>query len=359
MLTEGASAARLSVASTETHASGERGRRIPDPTFSELPWYRWWVLQQLGNQPQRLLLCLPDFESPDDDSDFAAFFFVWDQIRELALAQGPKKVSSITDSLVRLGVIFVKLDCEARQAAKDLVFAVLGWQTMLYKPEFTSHFAGKYAIVDELHGHHGDARLALSQQVGSCNKNLSDFLLGFGMMLPPRNYCAFRDAEDQARFRQTGAVSSGEVNAHVLTKLCGVSIHWVDSISCHFELDTYSGRLFLYRYPSFCVSCLQQHEARTNGHGQSKSVLHRCALERSGPPWATEEDVTSLLRLHSYASSKKPRSILQLWRDRRDSTAWLALWSVLVFGTISVMLALLQAVFQILQYVEARQGGGR
>ncbi|KAH6982326.1 hypothetical protein BKA56DRAFT_585703 [Ilyonectria sp. MPI-CAGE-AT-0026] len=31
-------------------------QRIPDPTFDDLPWYRWWVLQQLGFQPQRPLL---------------------------------------------------------------------------------------------------------------------------------------------------------------------------------------------------------------------------------------------------------------------------------------------------------------
>lgn len=39
----------------------------------------------------------------------------------------------------------------------------------------------------------------------------------------------------------------------------------------------------------------------------------------------------------NYATSKKSRFIRQLLRDRGDSTAWLALWSVRVLGTTSVI----------------------
>ncbi len=59
------------------------------------------------------------------------------------------------------------------------------------------------------------------------------------------------------------------------------------------------------------------------------------------------------MRLNSYASSKRPQSILQLWADRRNSPAWLAFWSVLIFGSVGIFLALVQTVFQILQYVDA------
>ena len=62
---------------------------------------------------------------------------------------------------------------------------------------------------------------------------------------------------------------------------------------------------------------------------------------------------SKLVRLSSYASSKRPQSILQLWADRRNSPAWLAFWSVLIFGSIGIFLALVQTVFQILQYVDA------
>lgn len=65
-----------------------------------------------------------------------------------------------------------------------------------------------------------------------------------------------------------------------------------------------------------------------------------------------------LVRLSSYASSKRPKSILQLWADRRNSPAWLAFWSVLIFGSVGIFLALVQAVFQILQYLDAAKHPG-
>lgn len=59
-----------------------------------------------------------------------------------------------------------------------------------------------------------------------------------------------------------------------------------------------------------------------------------------------------MVLLNTYASSKRPRSILQLWQDKRDSTAWIAFWSVLIFGTASILLDVLQTIFQILQFVQ-------
>lgn len=44
--------------------------------------------------------------------------------------------------------------------------------------------------------------------------------------------------------------------------------------------------------------------------------------------------------------------MLQLWQDKRDSTAWIAFWSVLIFGLVSIFLGVLQTVFQILQFVQ-------
>lgn len=62
---------------------------------------------------------------------------------------------------------------------------------------------------------------------------------------------------------------------------------------------------------------------------------------------------SKLVRLSSYASSKRPQSILQLWADRPNSPAWLAFRSVLISGSIGIFLALVQTVFQILQYADA------
>ncbi|KAH7175753.1 hypothetical protein EDB81DRAFT_633955 [Dactylonectria macrodidyma] len=401
----------------------------PDPTFADLPWYRWWLSQQIRSQPQRLLLALPNMEC-DEGSDWDTQFFpLWNKVRELVLAPEPKTIDGITDTLVELDIISVKDNYEAYQSAKELMFSILGWQTMLYKPDLFSCATGGFNILDEMDGYHGEARICLNQSPLSGKCDLPSFLLGFGMMLPPRDYCAFDDMDDKKLINNTKVIISKDLNAYVLTKVCGVRLQWVDSLSCHLELDKHSGTLFLYRYPSFCVSSLQTRDTKERRRG----AIHSCGFERPGSvPWASEEDVTELLqeillsyrllfgqsrrsrslfrrlrpfahipheghdqflslicsrkqfncpitltereeydlagdfphlrsrivRLSSYASSKKPRSIRQLWRDKRDSTAWLAFWSVLIFGSVSILLGVVQAVFQIMQYVLALQQAG-
>jgi hypothetical protein len=397
-----------------------------DPTLVDLPWYRSWLYQQVRSQPQRLFLALPNLKCDEQSNWETHFLPLWNKVRELVLVPEPKSIDGITDTLVELGVISVKDNYEAYQSAKELIFSILGWQTMLYKPDHPSCVTGGYQILDEMDGYHGEARLCLSLPHLSGKYDLPNFLLGFGMMLPPRNYCAFDDADDKKLFNNTKTITSKELNAHVLTKICGVRLQWVDSLSCHLELDRHSGTLFLYRYPSFCVSSL----AGRDTDGRQKSAIHRCGFERPGSvPWASVDDVTELLqevllsyrllfgqsrqsrslfrqlrpfvrmpqeghdqflslicckkkfdcpidliereeydlggdfphfrsrivRLNSYASSKKPRSIRQLWRDKRDSTAWLAFWSVLIFGSVSILLGLVQVVFQIMQYAFAVQ----
>jgi len=380
------------------------------------------VRRQVCSQPSRLLLCLPD-DKLDDDLNWSTHFLpLWNKVRELILLPSPGGIDSITDALVAQGFITLGDDYEALLSARELVFAILGWQTMLYKPDFASYSTGAYNILDEMDGYHGDARICLSQSALSGTKKLPEFLLGFGMMLPPRNYCAMDDTDDRALFSQTKAIRSKDLEAHVLTKVCGIRLRWVDSLSCHLELDRPSGTLYIFRHPSFCLSSLQKH----GGKCGQKSILHQCALERSEyVSWANDEDVTEFLqeillsyrlifgqnkksravfrrlqpsagileeqdkvlaqlcgrkrldcpitliereeyelaadfphlrskivRLYGYSLSRKPRSLRQMWRDTRDSTAWVALWSVLIFGSLSLVLGFIQTIFQILQYVD-------
>ncbi|KAI5457572.1 hypothetical protein BGZ63DRAFT_364813, partial [Mariannaea sp. PMI_226] len=289
--------------------------------LADLPWYRWWLYQQIRSQPQRLLLALPNMNC-DKKSDWDTHFLpLCNKVRELVLVSEPKTIDSITDKLVELGIVSVKDNYEAYYYRKKL-------------------------------------------------------------------------------FNNTKVIISKALNAHVLTRICGVRLEWVDSLSCHLELDRHSGTLFLYQYPSFCVSSLK----RRDGQGLRKCAIHRCGFESPGSvPWASEEDVTELVqeillsyrllfghsrrkrfncpitliereeydlagdfphlrsrivRLNNYASSKKPRAIRQLWRDKRDSTAWLAFRSVLSFRSVSILLGVVQTVFQIMQYVLVlRQGG--
>ncbi|KAL7919047.1 hypothetical protein ACQKWADRAFT_213731 [Trichoderma austrokoningii] len=392
--------------------------------LTELPWYRWWLYQQIRSQPQRLFLALPNMNGDDDSNWDSVFLPLLESVKELVVAQASPSIDGIMDALVELGTLSVDHNYEAHQTAKQLIFAIIGWQTMLYKPNLPPYISGDFAIVDETDGYRGETQVCLVQLPHSGKQDLPRFLLGYGLMLPPRNYCAFNNPDDQKLFQQTKAITPKDLNAHVLTKVCGVRIQWVDSLSCHLELDRQSGTLFLYRYPSFCVSTLQRQKQRSTKQ-QLGDIIHRCGLQESGAiPWASEKDIVELLEeillsyrllfgqstqsrhlfrqlqpfagipsqghdqflsaicgkskcpmtlierdeydmagdfphlrsrmvlLNSYASSKRPRSILQLWRDKRDSTAWIAFWSVLILGSAGIFLGVVQTVFQILQFVQ-------
>ncbi|KAI0973576.1 hypothetical protein F4678DRAFT_470853 [Xylaria arbuscula] len=406
------------------HNSSEKAL---DPTF-DLSWYRWWSVEQIRKQPEYLLLSLPRPRA--DEGIDAAIHIIWDQIRKAVLAPGPKSIDSITDMLIYYEFVDIQGSYEATLSVKDLVFAIVGFQTMLYKPYFDPSAPGGYRILDEMSGYHGTSRMSLCQSSDAGTKTLPEFLLGFGVMLPQPNYCACENEDDRQLFHQIKTTTPSDIDAHVLSRLCGVRFQWVDSLSCHLELDKQSNTLYIYRYPSFCVSCLQQQVPRNGVEECQKSSLHSCACERTGQlPWASEEDVNGLLQeillsyrvifaqnkrsraifrklrpfasipkqgrdqclakicgkkrfdcpsmpiereeydlaihfphlrnkfaqLSGYASSRKPRSVRRLWKDRRDSPAWLAYWSALIFSLVRLLLVLIQAVFQILQYVDQVQ----
>lgn len=136
---------------------------IPDPNFADLPWYRWWLYRQIRSQPQRLFLALPNLNW-EEESDWDTHFLpIWNKVRELLLVPEPQTIDGIADILVKDGAMTVEGNYEAYQSAKELVFSILGWQTMLYKPDISSYTTGEFNILDETDGCYGEARLCLQQ----------------------------------------------------------------------------------------------------------------------------------------------------------------------------------------------------
>ncbi|KAI6784642.1 uncharacterized protein J7T54_006688 [Emericellopsis cladophorae] len=308
----------------------------------------------------------------DKEADWDAQFLpVWNKVKDLVLVPEPKTIDGITDTLVQHDILSVKDNYEAHQSAKELVFSILGWQTMLYKPQTTSCTTGEFNILDETDKHQGEARLRLSQSSVSGKYDLPSFLLGFGMMLPPPQYCAFDDTDDRQLFNVTKQIVAKELNAHILTKICGVKIQWVDSVSCHLELDRQSGSLPWATendVTELLREVLLSYRLLFGQSGRSRSLFRKlqpfaripheghdpflpliCGRKDFNCPITLVEreeyDVAGdfphlrsrIVRLISYASSKKPRSIRQLWQDKRDSTTWLAFWSVLIFGEVLIV----------------------
>ncbi|CAH0018749.1 unnamed protein product [Clonostachys rhizophaga] len=307
---------------------------------------------------------------------------------------GPRTIDSITEALLQAHYIVVNENYEAYQSAKELVFNIVGWQTMLYRANNLTRTTDGLSILDEI------------------------FILGFGMMLPQKNYYSFDDTEDRKLFNAMKLVNVKEINAHVLYKVCGVKIQWAD-------------RDFVSLSICFILRC-EPPEQEPMWKLIPKPVIQCCGVDASSSlPWANEADINDLLRevllsyrllfgqsrrsrklfrrlrpfaqtsqelhdrflfdmctkkepkcsinlieheqydlvgdfphlrsrlmrLNNYATAKKPRSVRQLWKDKRDSTACLAFWSVIIIGSIGILLGLIQTVLQIMQYTLTIQQG--
>lgn len=63
-----------------------------------------------------------------------------------------------------------------------------------------------------------------------------------------------------------------------------------------------------------------------------------------------------LLDLQERCARRNPSRIEDMWRDRRDRQSWITFWAVLIIGSISLLLSLLQVILATIQVVEARQG---
>jgi len=57
------------------------------------------------------------------------------------------------------------------------------------------------------------------------------------------------------------------------------------------------------------------------------------------------------LRLHM--DNQKPRGLRQLWRDNRDSLNYYTFWGVIIFGVLSVILAMFSLAVSVAQTVAA------
>ena len=221
----------------------------------------------------------------------ASFLVLWREV--WVESQTPaSSVDSIVRCLLQREILRQVDEPTSISCARNLVFAIIGWQTMLYHPDMGSCDHGQLAIADETNGHSDHAHLCLKQDQSACKRPLCEFLKGFGVMLPCRNFSAVFSEEDKEAFRKCSNLSSSNLNAHLLTKVGRIHIKWTDVLACHLELDRTTNTLYLFRYPSFCAVHLH-----TQYPEPSKATLHACAA----PPgtvahWATVDEITDLLQ---------------------------------------------------------------
>jgi len=158
--------------------------------------------------------------------------------------------------------------------ARNLVFAIIGWQTMLYTPAFGVTPPDQFAIEDTLNGYNqGHAFISLKQSHTTAQYNSKTFFKGFGLLMAAPNLCFCEEPTERVAFEATSVLSSRELNFALLQQFSGIKIKWIDNIAPHMELDTATGTLFLFRFPSFCLMNIPPKIAQVQN--QTDSVIQR------------------------------------------------------------------------------------
>jgi len=182
------------------------------------------------------------------------------------------------------------------ECARYLVFCTLAWQTMLYTPTLsipskTTHGSLMLAI-DEDNGCCEYTHMSIQQDSHVCSTEpISEFLMGFGVLLPSTNMCLNDDPNVQRQFHGQTDISAGTFNAYLLSAVAGLRIKWVDALACHLEFNSRTREISLFRFPSFCQSLLTRYI-----HDGDRAPIHACATTSNlRCQWATEDEINQLL----------------------------------------------------------------
>ncbi|KAI8950795.1 hypothetical protein F4801DRAFT_590148 [Xylaria longipes] len=257
--------------------------------FPDIPWYGRWLQEQLRLQPSSMFDCLPGFDCEHDESLTKRFLPLCSKVSKIIKDSDASSIDSIVESLLREGSISAGDEHQHLDSAATLVFGIIGWLTMLYRPDSLSCPSTEFCIADEMDGHRGDGHMSLKQGRMGSSKRLPDFLLGFGLMLPPANSHAIADAEEMKLYDKLKSVEPSTLNLHLLTTIGGVSVEWTDCLACHLELDKDARLVYLFRYPSFC-------RANLPNAGTEAGILHACASDGlDNDYWVTKQDVSQFL----------------------------------------------------------------
>ena len=270
-----------------------------DSSLCDLDWYPNWLASQLGkidrHELRSNLRWAVSYENWADannessspvnpsplDSNFLTIF---------------RAVSSIAcegsiDNIIKILIIDgVFKDNGGDQAAdfirENLVFAMLGWLSMLYIPCFDQDITIFKIRYDP---NQPNSRLIYEAFVvddKATEHEPACFLKKFGNLLPARHRAlAVAGGQRSKTVSSLSPISPTKFNIEVLSTLLRIRVQWVDTIALHLDYDQTTRTLSLFRYPSFCV------------YQDWNGAIHSFASSdwRSPDPRADSEDISSIL----------------------------------------------------------------
>ncbi|KAJ5338733.1 hypothetical protein N7452_005461 [Penicillium brevicompactum] len=249
----------------------------------DMSWYDSWLSQQLKNVPRSLLQLRVGTYSFSNPRCLETLF---EAIEDCARGTEGVSVDEMTAYLRETGVFDYTETLEGDQ--KLLVFAVLGWRSMLYQAAFNVCSTQELAI----HQDSGQPQSGLVFDTHKISAELSDrplsvLLKAFGQLLPARSSgLSIHTSELGSLASLWQPLHPEETNAYLLHVLLRVQIRWVDVLSLHLDYDKTTRTLSLFRYPSFCLEAL-----RSRGLLYSFSSIESFSAD----PRANEEDISQFL----------------------------------------------------------------
>lgn len=391
-----------------------------------LDWYPDWLAKQLGRIEPRLLQdtlrraisydsCADadadaERSPPLDPSPLNSSFLKILHAVETNACEG--SIHHIINLLIDSGVFKdIGEDMGTDLDREYIVFAMLGWLSMLYIPSFDY---GNWDVFKVCH----DAKQPNSRLIYNAfeverfaGQEPARFLKQFGNLLPARR----RDLTEGAGQRNRTAPSRSPINPakfniHVLSTFLGIRVQWVDTLALHLDYDQTTRTLSLFRYPSICVYNLSKGSTAIYAFASSdwrspdpradsndiqsimeeillsfrllfgQSVAGRkhfrrlfksspelqanedrmlfalCAEAHIEPEFVPEDRPTLFLDrdfpvlggriklLIEDLKESRPEGWRQLLRDRRDTLQYWTFWLVAIFGSVSIVLSMIQVI---------------
>ncbi|CAI7612735.1 unnamed protein product [Penicillium palitans] len=264
---------------------GKQRRTNTTHTSIDMSWYDRWVFQQLQNLPHSLVQLRVGKSKIQETHSLNALF---ESIEDYCARETEGvSIDEITTHLRETGVFDDANSLQGHQTL--LVFAALGWCSMLYQAAFNVCSVQELAI----HQDSDQPQSGLVFDMYKVSAELSDrpmsvLLKAFGNLLPARS------SNSGYLASETGSMASfwrplhpEETNAYLLHVLLRVQIRWVDTLALHLDYDKSTRTLSLFRYPSFCLEMLL-----------SRGLIFSFSSIESFPedPRANEEEISQFLQ---------------------------------------------------------------
>ncbi|THC89937.1 hypothetical protein EYZ11_010602 [Aspergillus tanneri] len=200
----------------------------------DMSWYDVWLSQQLENLPY----CLRELRI-QGESLLAGLCLdkLFDAIRDFTQINEGVSIDEIVRHLQNIDILDNASDLLGPQ--RLLIFAVLGWRSMLYQAGFNVCSIQELAVhQDSSQPQSGFVFDTYKVPAELSDRPLSVLLKAFGNILPARSSTVPQVASETSKLASSWLpLYPVETNAYMLHTLLRVHIRWVDALALHLDYD--------------------------------------------------------------------------------------------------------------------------